>query len=366
MTDRFANEQLTAYLDGELDPTELAELEVALREDAALRDELEALRGAVDFLRTHGPLHAPDGLLGAVLARVAEEPEPVVHLAAWWRRPMGVPLEALAAAAVALVVVGVGLLGTRGVGPAPTQAAPLQEDAAVADADPALLPSDLSEGDEAQGGDDAKVAAGAVAPSTIAPPKLAEGAGGMRAGTAAANDAKGEFKPGEPASELLNLGARGTVGAGKGASLGGGDASGATQPPPIASGFSYRLANADPDVVAGLLRVAAKHRGRVEDGAGQAVDGSPLELGADGTYFVHLPATEMAKFARELASLGAVSAVREDDWFGGDVVRIRVDVSVADAQAKPASKASTKASPTSAPEPALDELRTLPSEPIGK
>lgn len=101
----FARNRLSAYLDGSLEPNEVAEVEAALAEDAALREEYAQMRRAVDLLRSAGPLQAPAGLHARVMAQVRSEPPPgrVVSL---WRRTVGrLPVEALALAAAALVVV---------------------------------------------------------------------------------------------------------------------------------------------------------------------------------------------------------------------------------------------------------------------
>lgn len=111
MQEDAAIEQLSAYLDGELTETEVAELELRLARDAALRTELDALRGAVDLLRTHGPVQAPPALYGDILRAVEDEPMP----GGWWawlQRPFGLPLPTVALAGVAIAVVGVTVGGT--------------------------------------------------------------------------------------------------------------------------------------------------------------------------------------------------------------------------------------------------------------
>jgi anti-sigma factor RsiW len=55
MSDSTLHDQLSAYLDGELSHAEAAEIAQRLQADPALRAELEAVRGAVSLLRTHGP-----------------------------------------------------------------------------------------------------------------------------------------------------------------------------------------------------------------------------------------------------------------------------------------------------------------------
>lgn len=99
-----AHDDLSAYLDGELDPTERSDLESRLASDPALRAELEELEAAVSFLRTHGTAQAPDDFLESVLAQVADEPVPSKPWWAFLRRPFGLPVSGLAVAMAAVVV----------------------------------------------------------------------------------------------------------------------------------------------------------------------------------------------------------------------------------------------------------------------
>lgn len=110
MMDDTATEQLSAYLDGDLTQSEIAELEHRLSADPELREELEMLRGAIDMLRTHGPVQTPPSLYGDILAAVADEPMPGGFWT-WLQRPFGLPLPAMAVALVAIMVLGVTVTG---------------------------------------------------------------------------------------------------------------------------------------------------------------------------------------------------------------------------------------------------------------
>lgn len=110
MTDSTEHDQLSAYLDGELSHAEAAEVAQRIQADPALRAELEAVRGAVSLLRTHGPATMPASVAASIRDAVAREPAPGGALV-WLHRPFGIPLQSLAVAAVALVVVGVALSG---------------------------------------------------------------------------------------------------------------------------------------------------------------------------------------------------------------------------------------------------------------
>ncbi|MCB9688593.1 MAG: hypothetical protein H6735_26380 [Alphaproteobacteria bacterium] len=103
--DTSMSEALSAWLDGELDEAEAAEIEAELARDPALRADLEELEGVVRLLREEGPTEAPMNFHAQVMARVEEE-----HPAGGWSltRWLGVRWEALAigfAAVAALLLV---------------------------------------------------------------------------------------------------------------------------------------------------------------------------------------------------------------------------------------------------------------------
>ena len=131
MTKTAARDALSAYLDGELPPEEVARIEALLAEDEELASELEALRGIVSDLGSLPEIQAPEGFVAAVMARV-DEGATVVDYEAERRRlaavreaadpdDVPVPLAASASprwwlkgplivAAAALLVIGVGRL----------------------------------------------------------------------------------------------------------------------------------------------------------------------------------------------------------------------------------------------------------------
>jgi negative regulator of sigma E activity len=101
----FAKNRLSAYLDGALPEREAAEVADAIARDPELQAEFEALRDAVAVLRQHGPVSAPEGFKARVMAQVERESTSggvVIQLRRWFTR---VPVEALAVAAAALLVV---------------------------------------------------------------------------------------------------------------------------------------------------------------------------------------------------------------------------------------------------------------------
>lgn len=97
-------ENLTAYLDGELSEAERKELEAALEKDPALRATLETLKGAVAAVKALPQPEASAGLRRAVLARV-EGPQTLgERLKLMFTLPRLVPIAGLAAAAALAVV----------------------------------------------------------------------------------------------------------------------------------------------------------------------------------------------------------------------------------------------------------------------
>jgi len=98
-----SSENLSAYLDGELSDSEARALEAQLAQDPTLMAELNELKDVQDYIRSHGPIQAPPGFYAKVLSTVEQEP----IQASWWSwlsRPFGLPVQGLAVAAVAALV----------------------------------------------------------------------------------------------------------------------------------------------------------------------------------------------------------------------------------------------------------------------
>ena len=96
-----AQDQLSAYLDGELSDEEVRVLEQALEGDAELRHQLARLERVQNLLRTHGPVLAPEGFTERVQAAVADEPRVAVP---WWKGRSLEGAALLLAAAAALLI----------------------------------------------------------------------------------------------------------------------------------------------------------------------------------------------------------------------------------------------------------------------
>jgi negative regulator of sigma E activity len=108
MTNRdYIQRQLSAYLDGELDARDAADVEQALAGDAELTRELEQLRATRELLRRMPIEHAPEDFTSRLLEQV--ERRHLVHLHA--PAKLGINwLRYAVTAAVAMIAVSVGVL----------------------------------------------------------------------------------------------------------------------------------------------------------------------------------------------------------------------------------------------------------------
>lgn len=98
--------ELGAYLDGELEPEKRAAVEAHVKTCPSCREELGRLRRVSGLVKSLGRERAPEGLLGKVMAGIAEE-EPApreggMRRILFLRR--GLPLAGLSAAAAAILV----------------------------------------------------------------------------------------------------------------------------------------------------------------------------------------------------------------------------------------------------------------------
>jgi negative regulator of sigma E activity len=99
----FVRNRLSAYLDGDLEEAEAAEVSAAIARDPALQAEYEALRKTVQLLSTAGRIPAPEGFEARVMAKVAED-SGEGWLVPFRRFANRVPVELVALAAAAAVV----------------------------------------------------------------------------------------------------------------------------------------------------------------------------------------------------------------------------------------------------------------------
>lgn len=306
-------ENLSAYLDGELTAAEIAALESELAGDAELRAELEALEGAVDFMRSHGPLQAPAGFADAVLSRVSEEAAPAASNLVWLRRPMGVPIEALAVAAAAVLVLVFAMTGGTGsetslaprevmeptertgaVWAPPQEADENAEGEAVA---PAVEPA----------GEPEEVAKLAI-PRTAAPSPMAK------------PRPKPKSAPVYTSKEVEALGTKGGTTEEATDEIATGTATGMTVVP-----FSYTLSTEDPEVLKQLDVLARRYGGRLETAGGGAYAVASMNPGTQ-QVFVRLPNTQMANFGAELRKLGEVHLADANDMVASSEVTLEIRV----------------------------------------
>jgi anti-sigma factor RsiW len=98
-------ENLTAYLDGELSEVEVKELEAALAKDASLRATLDSLRGALSAMKSMPEPAASAALRRAVLEKVEGPQSFGERMKLFFTLPRLIPVAGLAAAAALAVVV---------------------------------------------------------------------------------------------------------------------------------------------------------------------------------------------------------------------------------------------------------------------
>lgn len=98
-------ENLTAYLDGELPPAQVQELEAALAKDPALRALKERLQRAIGAVAALPSPEASPALRRAVLTGAEAPPSLAERVAAFFTLPRLAPLAGVAAAVGVAVVV---------------------------------------------------------------------------------------------------------------------------------------------------------------------------------------------------------------------------------------------------------------------
>ena len=104
MDEFFARNRLSAYIDGELSDTEMAEVARAIEEQPEVRQAYRELLDAVELLREHGPVQAPSRFHADVMRRVEELPAARGWFS-WLLRPLGrYPMQGLGVAVVAAAV----------------------------------------------------------------------------------------------------------------------------------------------------------------------------------------------------------------------------------------------------------------------
>lgn len=327
MTTPFANEDLSALLDGELGDAETAALEAQLTRDPALAAELDALRAAADHLRVHGPFRAPIGFVDAVLSRVEDEAPARFSLWAWLRRPFGLPVEglALAAAAAAVILIVVWPDPTDELPPELHPAAPhvdaaeppLPEGGEVADAVADAHPTGQADESPVDSPVDSPVQEPrgtglGTAPTSSTPAGTAEPSPTTRAGS-------DEL----PAPQLRNpkVGPQQLIGV-------------------TAPYAAYGLETSDASALGRLQKLVSHLGGQITDETGQEIVlGGTLPTG-DSSYVVRVPSDALGAYDRGLHSLGLVQKVPgTGEIIVADVVDLPLTVRLSEGQADVGSKA---------------------------
>lgn len=279
----FARNRLSAYLDGTLSDAESVEVSEAIEADVELRREFESLQQAVELLRREGPVEAPAGFHARVMESVRDEPAPggvVVRLRRLFTR---VPVEALALAAAALVVISV--VGGR---PGDQTSA----DDAVTAAKGLSLPSSEEQTRQAAAPEPAPAPV-TQNMSTDPPPASTESRRNKK------EPARVQSKKAEVAlpQEPLQTEWERQPQAGEYA---GGDRNG-----DMATPFAYRLVVRESNTLYSMNSLASQYQGKVSDSRGRALKPRPLTEEDDyASLLISVPQERANALHGDLASMG--------------------------------------------------------------
>lgn len=291
----FARNRLSAYLDGELPPEELRGVEEALQRDPGLRAELERLRATAALLREGGLVDPPPGFADRVRARVGREP----IRAGWSRWLHGRTAEALALAAVALLVVGV--VSRRGDDAPPPPSppvvaaveAPADVGAATA-AEPGAPPpqSELAAAPPVTG--DGVLGNEAISPKVKAKEKTREQGKTQSMATRGSGEAVEKVPYAPEWEQRLEQDAAPTA-----------EQQTLYSPSP----FRYQLAANDAEVLRRIAEIAKALGGRLEDARGRPLAPYEMEQGDMRSVRIVVPSYREAELSKRLRELGSVTAV---------------------------------------------------------
>ena len=275
----FARNRLSAYLDGTLSDAESVEVSEAIESDAELRREFESLQQAVELLRREGPAEAPVGFHARVMETVRDEPAPggvVIRLRRLFTR---VPVEALALAAAALVVISV-------VGGRPDDAPPADDE--VRAAKTLALPSTAEQTRQAAA-PDAPPPAQALEPAEAqaAPEAPRSEKGASRSEPAAASVPT----PKEPMQTAWERQPQ----AGEYAADDG----------DMATPFAYRLVVRESNTLYSMNSLATQYQGKVSDSRGRTLKPRPLTEEDDfASLLISVPQGRADALHGDLAAMG--------------------------------------------------------------
>lgn len=284
----FAKNRLSAYIDGALPEREASEVAEAIAHDPDLKAEYEALRLAVSTLRQHGPVSAPEGFRARVMTAVEREPSRsgvVVQLRRVFSR---VPVEAMAVAAAALLVVF-------------ATASQMQSSPAL---QPETPPADLAK------------APASVAKTETTPDGTAADLRPATAAKEAAEEAPVEVEASKPSPELAkeapqakkSIMPQASNQASGSAYVPEWEAQQADADPAFGGTEGMALAVSDPEVLQKLYVLAERQGGRMLDEASQPL--RPYSLSSDNPVarvLLLVPVDRAAGLRSQLEGLGAVA-----------------------------------------------------------
>lgn len=278
----FARNRLSAYLDGALSDAEAVEVSDAIEADPDLRREFEALQQAVELTRREGPAQAPTGFHARVMEAVRDEPAPGGIALRLRRVFTRVPVEALALAAAALVVISV-------VGGRPGEESPAADDEVRA-ASELALPESVAR--EALAPD----TPGASADGEEAPPPAAE-----------APPAKKASRIGKPAkSSGISVPTEPMQAEWEKQPQAGGDLDAAKGKDPAKSTTAaYRLIVRESNTLYSMNSLAKQYSGKVSDSRGRPLSPRPLTQQDDfASLVMAVPEAKAGALHADLAAMG--------------------------------------------------------------
>jgi hypothetical protein len=296
MTQRPANEHLSAWLDGELDEAEGALLEAELARDPDLRAELQQLEAVVRLLREEGPAQAPLGFHHRVMARVEQEHPERPSWWAWLRRPWGIPLEGwvLAAAAAAALLMVLPIWGSA---PDPVENELSPAAVKAPRLDPKVAPPEVAKTVP----DDAKVIGRATTGEDSIPHQ---------------KDVEPK-KNAEPLPEPQAVAIEGTPQEDAGNT-------GAIEPVDPTSPYQVFVRSDDAKMKRRILAIASEYGGNVTDAARQPVVDGQMRSATE-ELVVSVPQADLQGFAKELADSGyEVQTLNQGKIVAGTTVNVRV------------------------------------------
>jgi len=332
MSTPFANEELTALLDGELSDADAASLRDELALDPELAQEFAELEAVSRMLARDAPVSAPIDFHAKVMAAVADEPMPV----SWWswlRRPFGLPIEGIALAAAAAAALLLVFLDTDGpavdgdeVGAIKTvedkrgRVFDVPEDDAVATQTPELVDPTMN----------------AFEPSTA--DRDNDGVAQVDLGDTPALDKELQLRKleGSADSSEQKMKGKGVVEPTLGTTKPTSSPSVQTEQQATAPGtdqegelanvpYTYRVNTADPEVVWRLQRIAANLGGDVID---QGADAALLQAG-NASVRIRVPQAALTELDVQLRKLGASAlAAQTDKLYAADTVEVAVNISL--------------------------------------